>query len=356
MNSDMKKIDLRSDTVTQPTAEMRAAMRDAVVGDDVLGEDPTVERLEAMAAEMLDKEAGLFLASGTMANQVAVLTLTNPGDQILVHDQSHIYNLEEGGLTTTCRVHPRTFQVRNGIYPVDELVRQTYAASIQQAPTTLLCLENTHDLNQGLAIPSQHINEVCQTAKDLDLAVYLDGARIFNAAIALNVDPGELTHSVDMVGFCLTKGLACPVGSVLVGSHKQIDLARRMRQRLGGGWRQAGILAAAGIIALEKMIDRLAEDHENARMLATELKKIGLGIDEAQVQTNIILVNLSHLRINAYDLSVQMAAKGILIKPIDQNHIRLVTHIDFDTSDIDKTVAAFKVALEENRLELQPYK
>jgi threonine aldolase len=337
MKIDEKKIDLRSDTVTQPTTEMRAAMCAAVVGDDVLGEDPTVKRLEALAAEMLGKEAGLFLTSGTMANQVAMLTLTNPGDQILVHDQSHIYNLEVGGLSATCGVQPRTFQVKNGIYPIDELVRQTHSASIQQAPTTLLCLENSHDLNQGLAIPSQHIDEVCLAAKDLNLGVYLDGARLFNAAIALNVDPAALTHSV---------------GSVLVGAREQIERAKRMRQRLGGGWRQAGILAAAGIIALEKLVDRLAKDHANARMLAADLKNIGLGIDEAQVQTNIILVNLSPLRVNAYDLSVRMAAKGILIKPIAQNRFRLVTHIDFDTSDIGKTVAAFKTALEENRLEM----
>jgi len=347
---DRKKIDLRSDTVTQPTPEMRAAMSDAVVGDDVLGEDPTVKRLEAMAAKMLGKEAGLFLASGTMANQVAVLTLTNPGDQILVHDQSHIYCLEVDGLRTTCGVQPRTFHVSNGIYPVDELVRRTNTASIHQAPTTLLCLENSHDLNHGLAIPSQHIDEVCHAVKDSKLAIYLDGARLFNAAIALNVDPIALTHLVDMAAFCLSKGLACPVGSVLVGSQKQIELARRMRQRLGGGWRQAGILAAAGIIALEKMIYRLAEDHKKARMLAADLKHIGLGIDEAQVQTNIILVDLSGLRINAYDLSEQMATKGILIKPIDQNRIRLVTHIDIDISDIGTTVAAFKTTLEENRV------
>jgi threonine aldolase len=185
----------------------------------------------------------------------------------------------------------------------------------------------------------------------LNLAIYLDGARLFNAAIALDVAPAALTHSVDMAGFCISKGLACPIGSLLVGSRDHIDLAKRMRQRLGGGWRQAGILAAAGIIALEKMVSRLAEDHENARMLAADLKTVGLGIDEAQVQTNIILVNLSSFQVNAYDLSMRMAARGILIKPIDHYRIRLVTHIDFDSSDIGATVAAFEVALEENRVE-----
>jgi threonine aldolase len=346
-----KMIDLRSDTVTQPTAEMRAAMYGAVVGDDVFGEDPTVKQLETMAAEMLNKEAGLFLVSGTMANQVAVLTLTKPGDQILVHDQSHIYNLEVGGLSATCGVQPRAFQVSNGVYPVDELAHQIYTASIQQAPTTLLCLENSHDLNQGLAIPGEHIDEVCQAAKDLNLAVYLDGARLFNAAIALDVDPAKLTRSVDLVAFCLSKGLACPVGSVLVGPHKLIDIAKRMRQRLGGGWRQAGILAAAGIIALEKMVDRLAEDHENARKLAAHLKNIGLGIDEMQVQTNIVMVNISHLPINAYDLSERMEARGILIRPIDQSRFRLVTHKDFHASEIGMTVANFQKTLEEYRVE-----
>jgi threonine aldolase len=349
IKNDMKKIDLRSDTVTQPTTEMRAAMCNAVVGDDVLGEDPTVKRLEAMAADMLGKEAGLFLTSGTMANQVAVLTLTRPGDQILVHDRSHIYNLEVDGLRTTCGVQPRVFQVRNGIYPVDELVHQINTTSIQQVPTTLLCLENSHDLNQGLAIPSDQIDEVCQAVKDLNLAVYLDGARLFNAAIALNVEPSTLTHSADMIAFCLSKGLACPVGSVLVGSRKQIELARRMRQRLGGGWRQAGILAAAGIYALENLIDRLAEDHENARELAMYLKNLGFGIDETQIQTNIILVNISHLTINAYDLSERMKAKGVLIRPIDQNTFRLVTHIDINPSDIATIVDAFTMDLEKKR-------
>ncbi len=346
----MKRIDLRSDTVTQPTADMRAAMCTAVVGDDVFGEDPTVRRLEALAAEMLGKEAGLFLASGTMANQVAVLTLTHPGDQILVHDQSHIFNLELDGLRMTCGVQPLPFQVRNGIYPIDELVRRTDSAAAHGTPATLLCLENTHDLNQGLAIPSWHIDEVCRAVQDSNVAVFLDGARLFNAAIALDVDPVALTHSVDMAAFCLSKGLACPVGSVLVGSHKQIDLARRMRQRLGGGWRQAGILAAAGIFALEKMIDRLIEDHKKARILAADLKQAGLRIDEAQVQTNIILVDLSSFQITAYELSEQIAKKGILVRPIDQDRIRLVTHLDIDISDIDAIVAAFKTILEENRV------
>ncbi len=349
-----KRIDLRSDTVTQPTKEMRAAMCNAVVGDDVLGEDPTVRRLEALAAEMLGKEAGLFLASGTMANQVAVLTLTSPGDLVLVHDQSHIYNLELDGLVATCGVQPHVFQVRNGVYPVNELVRQTLHDSHQQAPTTLLCLENSHDLNQGLAIPSLHIDDACQAVKEFNLAVYLDGARIFNAAIALQTDPAALARSVDMAAFCLSKGLACPVGSVLVGSQRHIDLARRMRQRLGGGWRQAGILAAAGIYALENMIDRLVEDHQKARMLAADLKQIGFGIDGTQVQTNIILMDLSDLRINAYALAEQVATKGILVRPIDQNRIRLVTHLDFDTSDIDTTVAAFKTTLEENLIKALP--
>ncbi len=348
----MKRIDLRSDTVTQPTMEMRAAMCAAVVGDDVMGEDPTVNRLEAIAAEMLGKEAGLFLASGTMANQVAVLSMTHPGDQVLVHDQSHIYALEIDGLRKTCGVLPRAFLAKHGIYPFDELIRETCAASVKQAPTTLLCLENSHDLNQGLAIPSQHIDEVCIAVKEQGLLVFLDGARLFNAAIALQVEPAALTRSVDMVAFCLTKGLACPVGSVLVGSREQIELARQMRQRLGGGWRQAGILAAAGILALEKMIDRLAEDHEKARLLATDLKHLGFEIDEAQVQTNIILVHLSHLQINAYELSGQLAVKGVLVRPVDQNRIRLVTHLDIHTSDIGKVVAAFKTTLEENRVKV----
>jgi threonine aldolase len=323
-------------------------MANAVVGDDVLSEDPTVIRLETMAAELLEKEAGLFLVSGTMANQVAVLTFTNPGDQILVHDQSHIYNLEVGGLSAICGVQPRAYKAENGIYPINEFAQQTHLTSIQSAPTRLLCIENSHDLNKGLAIPVQHINQVVNAAKKLDLAVYLDGARLFNAAVALNVDPAALTRSTDMASFCISKGLACPVGSLLVGSRDQITLARRMRQRLGGGWRQAGVLAAAGIIALEKMVKRLSEDHESASVLAAGLKRIGLGVEMSQVQTNIVLVDLSYMKIDANEFSTKLAARGVLVKPIDDFHLRLVTHLDFASSDIATTIAAFETVIESN--------
>ena len=240
-----KKIDLRSDTVTQPTMRMRDAMRNAVVGDDVLGEDPTTKQLEELAAGILGKEAGLFLSSGTMANQVAVLTMTKSGDQIIVHEDSHIYNLEVGGLSANLWGSNQAFSVCKWVLFLEAIKRQVHFPSIQQARTSLLCLENTHDLNRGLVIPAAHLIEVSEAVREMGLSVYLDGARIFNAAVASGEDPAEISRSSDMVGFCLTKGLACPVGSLLVGPKDLIKESRRMRQRLGGGWRQSGILAAA---------------------------------------------------------------------------------------------------------------
>jgi threonine aldolase len=273
---------------------MRAAMASAEVGDDVAGEDPTVNRLQAVAAERFAKESALFFPTGTMANQAAVMALCRSGDQVIVHRQSHIYNLEVNGLATLCGVQARAIETPDGLLRPADLKAEICAASLQEAPTTLLCLENSFDLNRGLAVPVDHINLVTSLAHGAGLKVFMDGARLFNAAVALEISVDTLTESVDAVAVCLSKGLACPVGSLLMGPTDFIARAKRMRQRLGGGWRQAGILASAGLVALEEMVDRLTEDHANAQRLAEGLLALGFSIDRDQVQTNIVRVPLGN--------------------------------------------------------------
>lgn len=339
-------IDLRSDTVTQPTERMRDAMRAALVGDNVLGEDPTVSKLESLSAEMFHKEAALFVASGTMANQVAVLTLCNHGDQIVVQDRSHIFNLEVGGLAGTCAVQPRAIPAQFGVYDLIQLEQQIQLADIQRSPTTLICMENTFDLNRGLVVNPEHILEVTQLANKHGIKTFLDGARLFNAAIALDLPVHLFCEGVNVVATCLSKGLGCPIGSLLMGTEDFITRARRMRQRIGGGWRQAGILAAAGIVALEEMVDRIAEDHINARRLAEGLLDLGLGIDLSQVQTNIIFCNLSPLRITSEIFCSYLTEFGVKAKAIGQFEIRMVTHKDVSSQDIavvlEKTMDCLK--------------
>lgn len=339
-------IDLRSDTVTTPTERMRLAMYHALVGDDVLGEDPTVKRLEARAAALFEKEAGLFVVSGTMANQVSVLTLCNCGDQIIVHRQSHMYNLEVAGLTTTCHVQPRAVDVPDGHWDIREIEKEIHQTAIQTAPTTLLCLEETHDLNRGLAIPAEHIHAVCRFARSRGLKVFIDGARIFNASSALGAAVEDLAADADLVSFCLSKGLACPVGAMLVGDQDTIARARRMRQRLGGGWRQAGVLAAAGLVALDEMVERLSEDHRNALSLAEGLLELGFGIDLDQVQTNIIHVDLEPLGIDAKSFCRKLAGEFVKVKPIGEHEVRMITHKDVHFSDVKLVLNALARMLE----------
>jgi len=342
-----KEIDLRSDTVTLPTDRMREAMRNAIVGDDVLGEDPTVKKLEEKAAELFNQEEGLFLVSGTMANQVAVMTLCQRGDQIIVHNQSHIYNLEVGGLASTCGVQTRAIPARGGRYDLGDLEKEIHPGYIQKAPTTLICLENTFDLNRGLAVPYGHVKEVCDLAKRKKIKVYLDGARIFNASVVLRTPVARLSAGVDAVAFCLPEGLACPVGSLLLGPRSFITEARRMRQRLGGGWRQAGLLAAAGMVALEEMIDRLSEDHDNARSLARGLISLGLEVDLDQVQTNIIHVDLKSQGVDTTRFCTRLKRLGVKVKSIGPFEIRMVTHKDFKNTEIQSVLDAVHQSLKE---------
>lgn len=339
-------IDLRSDTVTTPTERMRDAMRNAIVGDDVMGEDPTVNQLEKMAATLFGKEAALFVGSGTMANQVAVMVFCSRGDQVIVHDQSHIYNLEVGGLASTCGVQTRAIPAPQGHFDLQRLEKEIHRADIQRAPTTLICLENTFDLNRGLVVQPEQTQAVVEVARRVGIKTHLDGARVLNAAIALHLPVSRLCQGVDSVALCLSKALACPVGSLLMGSAAFVAEARRMRQRLGGGWRQAGILAAAGIVALEEMVDRLAEDHGNARQLAQGLLTLGLDIDLAQVQTNIVHIGLYSLGLDAAEFCGQLSNMGIKAKVIGKQEARMVTHKDVASEDIETVVSAVKGCLE----------
>lgn len=330
-----KIIDLRSDTVTKPTENMRDAMRNAEVGDNVMGEDRTVCQLEERCAELFQKEDAMFVVSGTMANQITVMTYCQRGDQIVVHNQSHIYNLEVAGISATSGVQPRAIPAFGGCFDLSLLKKEIHQADIQHAPTVMICHENTFDLNRGLVTPVQNINEIYSFTQQYGLILFLDGARIFNAAIASKLSVARICKHVDAVAFCLSKGLSCPIGSVLLGTRDFITKAKRMRQRLGGGWRQAGIIAAAGIVALDEMIERLAEDHDHAKLLALGLKEIGLGIDIEQVQTNIVRVDLSAIPVDAYYFAEKLSHEGIKVKPVEQRVIRMVTHKDISKEDID---------------------
>lgn len=342
-------VDLRSDTVTTPTQNMRNAMRDALVGDDVIGDDPTVIRLEKEAAALFGKEAALFTGSGTMSNQIAVLCSCRRGDQIILHDRSHMFNLEVAGLATICHVQPRTIQAKNGYYDLDEVEAQMRTAQTQSAPTTLVCLENTFDLNRGLAIPKSHLDEVADLAHARQHRVYLDGARIFNAAVALGTSVAALCEKIDAVAVCLSKALACPIGSVLCGSRDFIAEARRMRQMLGGGWRQAGIVAAAGLVAFEEMIDRLAEDHAHAQILAAGLRDLGLLIDMEQVQTNVIHIGLEPVALQAEGFCRTLDSHGVKAKPVGKAEVRMITHKDLTADMIPHVLEAVKATLQASK-------
>ena len=282
--------DLRSDTLTLPTPEMRDAMARAQVGDDVWEEDPTIKRLEALAAERLGKAAGLFVASGTMGNLISVVSQTQTGQEVVLDLDSHIFNNEVAGAAVVGNLQMRPVKTARGFLTPDQVREALRPANIHVPPTGLVCIENTHNRHGGTCCTPEEIGAVAAVAHDASIPVHLDGARLFNAAIALQRPARDFVRDVDSVTFCVSKGLGAPVGSVICGSAELIDKARRVRKMLGGGMRQAGIIAAAGIVALERMVDRLAEDHANARALAEGLAKLpGLSVDLASVQTNIVI-------------------------------------------------------------------
>ncbi len=332
-----KLIDLRSDTVTLPTPAMREAMYRAEVGDDVFGEDPTVNRLEALAAEMMGQEAALFVASGTMGNLVAILTHCGRGDEAIMGDECHTFHYEVGGAAALGGVHVRTVPNGQGLPALADIAAAIRPDDIHDPPTRLLCLENTHNRCGGIAIAPGPFRAVCDLAHRHGIAVHLDGARIFNAAIALGCDVRELVDPADSVMFCLSKGLAAPVGSLLVGPAAFITRARKYRKMVGGGMRQAGVLAAAGLVALTQMVDRLAEDHEHARLLAEGLAHIpGVTIDLTRVHTNIVIFEVD----NPPGFLERLAAEGVLGVYFGGRLVRLVTHYGITRADIEATLMA----------------
>lgn len=331
-------IDLRSDTVTQPTEEMRDAMRNANVGDDYYLLDPTVIELEETAAAMLGKEAGLFVTSGTMGNLVSLLALTQRGESIIVEAEAHIFRCETGHLASVVGVLPKRVPGHAGILNPDEVEAALFGDGVLYPKTKVMCVENTHNAAGGTCYTIEHMAALRELADKYDLFIHVDGARIFNASVALGVDARELAKAADSLTFCLSKGLACPFGSVIVGSKDFIARCRKFRQMVGGGMRQAGIMAAAGIVALNSMIDRLAEDHANARLLAEGLAGMGFPIDLSRVQTNMVFVDASGCSVGAENLVARMIEAGVIVNPPSKGRFRMVTHYGITREDIEQAL------------------
>jgi threonine aldolase len=340
-------LDFRSDTITQPTAAMREAMRTAQVGDDVFGEDPSINALEAEAARLFDKQAGLLVASGTQGNLLALLSLTRPGDELIAEVSSHIANSEVGGAARLGGLTLRPIVGRLGKMAPEQVASTVRPENVHYAHTTLLAIENTHNASGGTVLMPEEMDALAHTAHARGLKVHLDGARIFNAAIALGVAPAVLARNADTLTFCLSKGLSAPVGSVLVGSADVIGEARRFRKMVGGGMRQAGVLAAAGLIALRDSVDRLAEDHRRARRLAEGLASIrGVAIDLATVQSNIVRFDVSGLGHTTASFSDAMRARGVRVSGgAAPSGVRMVTHRHIDDASIDQALSAASVLL-----------
>jgi threonine aldolase len=341
-------VDLRSDTLTLPTEAMRDAMARAEVGDDVWREDPTVRRLEAMAAARLGKEAGLFVSSGTQGNLVCVLTHTQPGQEVVLDLDSHIYNYEVAGAARIGGVQMRPTATPRGFLTPAQVREAIRPANIHLATTGLVCVENTHNRHGGTCCTPEEIAAIAGVAHGAGVPVHLDGARLFNAAVALRRPAADFCRHVDSVTFCVSKGLGAPVGSVVCGSTPFVERARRIRKMLGGGMRQVGIIAAAGVVALETMIDRLADDHAHARALAEGLASLpGLSVDLSSVQTNIVIVRVDrgdHAgSVGATEALVRgCAARKIKIHAMGPTAIRCVTHKDVDAEDIARALDAFR--------------
>ncbi len=334
-------IDLRSDTVTRPTPAMRAAMAECAVGDDVYGEDPTMNRLERMAAAAMGKEAAMFVPSGTMGNLIALKIHTQPGDRVIVPERTHIYLGEAGGGGAVAGIEFEVLPTVRGIPPIAELARALAKADYHTPPARLVTLENTHNLPGGIVLDQQEAARYAALAGSKGVAVHLDGARIFNAAIAGGRPAAELASIADTVMFCLSKGLAAPIGSLLCGTEQMIVKARRYRKMLGGGMRQAGVPAAAGIVALETMVDRLGEDHEKARALAIGLQQIAPGCIAPLPSTNIVNVRPSVLGREPGELVEELARREIRAAGTGPDTVRFVTHLDVTTSDIERTLEVF---------------
>ncbi len=336
-------IDLRSDTVTQPTEAMRRAMASAELGDDVLGEDPTVSALEALAAEITGKEAALLVPSGTMANLISLLTHCGRGEEVILGDQAHIFFYEQGGSASVGGIHPRTVPNQTDGTMALNVVRDSIRADDPHFPRTrLIAVENTHNRCSGSPLPPSYLQAVAGLAAEHDLAVHMDGARIFNAAAALNVSVADLARPVDSLSFCLSKGLSAPIGSLVCGRRDFIQQARRNRKVLGGGMRQAGIIAAAGLVALREMTDRLVDDHRNARRLAEGLSAMRRAhLDPARVQTNIVYVDLDPEGASAAETVARLTDEGVQVGATGAHQFRAVTHYGITGDDIEKALKSF---------------
>jgi len=336
----MRVVDLRSDTLTRPTPAMSQAMAEAEVGDDVFGEDPTVNKLESMAAERLGKEAALLVASGTMGNLVSLLAHCGRGEEIILGSLSHTFFFEQGGSAAVGGIHPRTIPNQpDGTLPLPEIEAAIRADNVHFPITRLIVLENTHNLCSGYPLGIDYMRAVGDIARRHDLKIHVDGARFFNAAVALDVPPDQLAAEADSVSFCLSKGLAAPVGSVVCGDRDFIARARRARKVVGGGMRQAGVLAAAGIVALTEMVDRLVDDHVNARKLAEGLAEMpGLSIDLSRIKSNIVFFELTRAGMTVEQLVKMLDNEGARMLPVGVGRIRAVTHYHITAEDIDYTL------------------
>ena len=332
-------IDLRSDTVTLPTEEMLEEIGNTELGDDVYGEDPTVNRLEELAAEKMGKEAALLTTSGTQANLISVMSQTKRGDEVILEADAHLYYYEVGAFSALGGLVPRLVRGHMGVMTPKDIEEALRPPNVHFPPTSLVCIENTHNRAGGTMWSPGQIKAVFDFAKSRGLRVHMDGARIFNAAVAQDLDVREFTRYVDTLMFCLSKGLSAPVGSLIVGDRELIDLARRYRKMLGGGMRQAGIIAAPGIVAIEKMVDRLKDDHANAKLLATGLSRIrGVSVDLSRVQTNIVLYDVSGLGVTAKAWIAKMGEHGVKAGAQEGGRVRMVTHIGIEKDDIEYTL------------------
>jgi threonine aldolase len=343
-------IDLRSDTVTQPSAAMRQAMAEADVGDDVFMEDPSVNRLQDRAAELFGKEASLYVPSGTMGNLSGILAQTERGQEVICEAQGHIYNYEMASMSAIGGVLPRVIETEDGIMSWDQIERAIRPKVYYRAQTAMVSLENTHNMAGGTVYPTDVVDEISERAHERGLAMHLDGARIFNAATALGEDVARITRGFDSVQFCLSKGLGAPVGSLIVGSRVLIERCRRIRKMLGGGMRQAGVLAAAGLIALEEGPKRLNEDHVRAQRLAERLSRIpGIGIDPKKVRTNIVIYDVAGAGFESSGFLSALESRGVLAVPVDRDRVRMVAHLDVGDEEVDRATDIVRKLVDERK-------
>ncbi len=332
----MAAIDLRSDTVTRPSPAMRRAMAEAEVGDDVFLEDPTLNLLQERAAAVFGREAALFVPSGSMGNLTSVIAHTRPGQEVICETNGHIYNYEMGALAALAGLLPRVVNGEDGLLSWDAIADAIRPKVYYRPQTSLICLENTVNMAGGTVYRTKVVEEICDRAHEQGIRVHLDGARVFNAATYLGERVETMTRPFDSVQFCLSKGLGAPVGSMIVGSREFIERCRSIRKMLGGGMRQAGVLAAAGLVALEEGPKRLKDDHDNAEMLAQKLSRVpGIALNPEKVQTNIVIFSVKPSGLSSADFLSQISSRGVLAVPVDRDRVRMVTHLDVTRRDVE---------------------